>query len=89
MVTVKESRIRHARKRDELAYPELGPNHEKNKLQALFAARVENDVKDRIDGWISENGWTKRQATEFAFELAMAIAPHGIVEKKRLSHSLR
>jgi hypothetical protein len=73
--SVPESRHRAARARDQLPHPELSASHSKNQLQPLFSARVEPDMKERIDRWIKTMGWSKRQATEYAFEFAMRNTP--------------
>lgn len=71
MATLKAPKVRRARKREDFDYPDLPARHSKNQLQPLFAARVEPNMMDKISTWIEENGLTKRQATEYAFELAM------------------
>ena len=48
------------------------PNPRKTKdgapppLQPLFASRVEQEIRDSVEEWLEEAGWTKRQLTEFA-----------------------
>ena len=51
------------------------PRRNQNELQQVFSTRMEGDVKRKIEDWIANNGLTKRQATEFAFELAMECHP--------------
>ena len=69
MASIKAAKIRPARKREELNDPNKPASHSANQIQPLFAARVEPEIKERIDKWIERNNVTKRQATELAFEL--------------------
>lgn len=75
MAEIKPRKIHKARSIEELPFPELGAKHEKNKLQKVFSARVSPNVKDRFDSWVDSMGLSKRQATEYALELAMEKSP--------------
>ncbi len=39
--------------------------------QPLLSARVEPEMKERVEEWAKRANWTKRQAMEYAFELLM------------------
>lgn len=58
------------RNRDELPYPDLPHDHEKNRskprLAKVFSARVEDSLVDEVDEAISKLGVTKREAVEEA-----------------------
>ncbi|MEM9128188.1 MAG: ribbon-helix-helix protein, CopG family [Pseudomonadota bacterium] len=59
------------RKRDELPFPDLPANHEKNRskprLTTAFGSRVDPDLAEKVDQLIEDRGITKREAFEEAF----------------------
>lgn len=73
--TVSPRRNRVPRSRNQMPHPELSASHSKNQLQPLFSARVDPEMKKRIDQWIKDMGWSKRQATEYVFEFAIRNTP--------------
>ena len=55
--------------------PRLNQKLPAGHLNKVFSARMEDDFKEQVDGWIKSNGLTTKQATQFAFELAMKNFP--------------
>ncbi|WP_300037199.1 ribbon-helix-helix domain-containing protein [uncultured Roseobacter sp.] len=59
------------RNRDELPFPDLPANHEKNRakprLTKAFGSRVDPDLAQKVDKEIERRGMTKREAFEEAF----------------------
>lgn len=66
MATLKARNHRFSRPREAMRDAAETP-----KPQPLLSARVEPEVKERVEDWIRKSNWTKRQAMEYAFEYLM------------------
>lgn len=61
------------RRIDELPDPSQSHEAEVNKLQQVFAARVDPTIKEAFDMYVRKSGQTKRAITERALKREMGL----------------